>query len=217
MSGWDNLYKDDFWIEWSNRPPLQITLNWISALRERRARRIYDMGCGLGRHTILLAKQGFSVVASETSPLARTSTKQKLKAARLRAKVISADMTSIPFPDEYFDGILSIGVMEHNTKAGIEKAISEIFRTLRPGGVILASFLPRGRWVPRDDPELDMVEDNTLRSYGPEATIHHMVDEAELRELFDSFIIQSIDKQIDEFEGVKGTELFISAQKPEAS
>ena len=166
---------------------------------------------------MLLAKQGFSVIASETSPLARVATEQKLKEARLRAKVVSADMTSIPFPDEDFDAILSIGVMEHNIKVNIEKAISEIFRTLQPCCLVLASFLPRSRWIPKDDPELDMIEDNTLRSYGPEGTLHHMVDEAELRELFHLFIIQSIDRQIDEFEGVKGTGLFISAEKPEAS
>ena len=214
MSGWDDLYKDDYWIEVSNRPALEITRNWISALRRCGANRIHDMGCGLGRHTVLLAKQGFSVVASDISPRALESTEQKLRAAKLGAQVVQADMRSIPFPDGYFDAVLAIAVIEHNTRMGIEQTIWEIFRTLRPGGLVLASFLPRSRWVPKDSTEVDMVEDNTLRSYGPENTIHHMVDEAELRELFGLFAIKSIDRQAEEFHGCKSTELFISAEKP---
>jgi len=215
MSGWDDLYKNDHWIKVSNRPALEITVNWISALHECGVKRVYDMGCGLGRHTILLAKQGFSVVASDVSSRALESTEQKLKAAKLQGRVVRADMSSIPFPDEHFDAILAIAVMEHNTRAEIEKTISKIFRSLRPGGLVLASFLPRTRWIRRDDAELDMVEDNTLRSYGPENTIHHMVDEAELRELFRMFLVQSIDRQEEEFDGCKSAELFILVQKPE--
>ena len=118
----------------SERSALEITVNWIAGLGRCGAKRVYDMGCGLGRHTILLARQGFSVVASDVSSRALEATAQKLKAAKLDGQVVRADMKSIPFSDEYFDAILAIGVMEHDTRAGIEKTISEIFRSLRPGG-----------------------------------------------------------------------------------
>ena len=78
---------------------------------------------------------------------------------------------------------------------------------------MLASFLPRTRWISKDGSSHDMVEDNTLRSYGPEQAIHHMVDEAELKELFRAFTVLSIGLETDEFEGVRSQEFFIRAAR----
>ena len=124
MGSWEDLYADEFWRRWAQRPPLPVTLNWMSELEKRGASRVYDMGCGLGRHTLALAELGINVVASDSSPLARQATRDMLGAAGLRCEVIDADMTTIPFPDDYFDGVLSLGVMEHNTRTGIEKAVA---------------------------------------------------------------------------------------------
>jgi len=211
---WDELLADGFWWVWADRPPLQITLDWIESLVESGCTRAYDMGCGVGRHTLLLAQRGLEVVASDTSARALIATEQKLRRAALCAQVLEADMTLIPFPDEHFDAVLAVSVLEHNVREGVEKAIAEIFRALRPGGRALAAFCPRNRWIPKDDPQLEMIEDNTLRSYGPEEMLHHLVDEEELRELFDQFKILSLDLQKEEWVGGSSAELFISAQKP---
>lgn len=212
---WDDIYTNEFWIRWSNRPPLEITLDWIKSIPKLGGhKRVFDMGCGLGRHTLILAESGFSVTASDISPHARQITYHKIKSKNFNVAVINADIYPIPFPDEYFDAILSIGVLEHSTRIGIEQAIDEIFRTLSPKGKILASFYPRNRWISKDKYNPDIIEDNTLKFLGPEKTIHHLVDEKELKELFTKFTIHSIDLQKEQFEGVKSEELFISAQKP---
>jgi len=211
---WDNLLADGLWSRWVDRPPLQITLDWIESLAKSKAKRVYDMGCGVGRHTLLLAQRGFEVAASDNSAQALLATKQKLQHAGLVAQIVDADMTLIPFPSEHFDAVLAISVLEHNVRSGVEKAIAEIFRTLRPEGKILAAFCPRDRWISKDDPKVEMIEDNTLKSYGPEEILHHLVDEKELRELFAQFIILSIDPQREEWDGGSSAELFISAQKP---
>jgi SAM-dependent methyltransferase len=217
MAGWDDLYAGDVWREWGRRPPLQITLDWIDALDRRGPCRVLDMGCGVGRHTVLLAERGFAVVASDPSRRAREATCAQLKKRGLQATVIDADMTSIPYPDEHFAGVLSVGVLEHNTKEGIQEALAEIRRVLVPGGKVLASFLPRTRWLPRDDPEHDMVEDNTVRRWGPEQGIHHMVDEEEIRELFAAFSIRWVKRQTETFQAqgadLSSTGLFVSAEK----
>lgn len=210
---WDDLYTNEAWVAWSERPPLQLTLDWIARLREQGAKRVYDMGCGLGRHTVLLAREGFEVAASDVSPRAREETRRKLEVEGLRADVIDADMTLIPFPDGYFDAVLSVGVMEHNTRAGIEKAISEVRRTLRSGGEVLASFVPRHGFIRHDDPDTDTLEDNTLRSYGPEEEVHHFVDEPELRDLFTGFEILSTGRQREEGKGIVSVELYLEARK----
>ena len=210
---WDDLYADEYWRKHAGRAPLQLTLDWIASLQSSGLRRVYDMGCGLGRHTVVLAGRGFDVVAADTSARARAATKGKLAKAGFAAEVIDADMTSIPFPDGQFDAVLAVSVLEHNTRAGVEKAISEIFRVLGARGRMLATFCPRNRWIPKDDPKLDMIEDNTLKCYGPEECVHHLVDEGELRNLFAAFAIESIGRQEETWDGGCSAELFISAQK----
>ena len=214
MSGWDDLYADPFWREWALRPPHEITLNWIRELHEAGASRVYDLGCGLGRHTVSLAAEGFAVVASDISPRALEATHAGLRAKGLRAKLLYADMVQIPLVDRSSDAVVSIGVLEHTTRAGMEQALAEITRVLRPGGRLLASFVPRSRWLPKDEPRMDMVEDNTLRCYGPEEAIHHLVDEAELRELLAGFTICAIDRVAEQYENCSSAELFLSATKP---
>jgi SAM-dependent methyltransferase len=59
---------------------------------------------------------------------------------------------TIPFPDDYFDAITFIGVLEHIHRQDL--ILSELFRVLRPSGVILISvpgqyffsFLDFGNW-----------------------------------------------------------------------
>ncbi len=215
MIGWDNLYADAAWLPWAQRPPLGATLEWIRRLRLSGATRVYDMGCGLGRHSVCMAEEGFSVVATDISPRAVAATRRALSAKGLEADVACADMTSIPFPDEHFDGVLSIGVLEHGTRSTMEQAVAEVLRVLRPGGLLLASFTPRSRWIAQTECPQDLLEDNTLRCYGPEQTAHHLVDEAEIRELLIGFHIDSIDEQAETYGGCSSLELFVSAQRPE--
>ncbi|MBN1867964.1 hypothetical protein JW916_11805 [Candidatus Sumerlaeota bacterium] len=82
-------------------------------------------------------------------------------------------------------------------------------------GEVLASFVPRTRWIPKDDPDRDMIEDNTFRSYGPEESVHHMVDEEELRDLFAAFAVRSIALEEERFEICNSLEFFLRASRPE--
>jgi len=214
MSGWDALFGESFWVEWAQRPPLDLTLDWIEEVRAAGAVHVFDLGCGVGRHAVCLAERDMSVVASDISPRAVEATRQSLASRGLRGFVVRAGMEPLPFRNTSFDAALSIGVLEHNTRKGIERAIAEIARCLRPGGRALASFVPRNRWIPKDEPGSDLIEDNTLRSYGPEESIHHLVDEAELRELFRGFTIHSIEGVTETFERGCCGELLVSAEKP---
>jgi SAM-dependent methyltransferase len=216
MTGWDILYADPngLWYRFMDCMPLpNIALDWISQLKRTHARDVYDLGCGLGRYTSYLAEQGFCVTASDISPRGVQATRQRLHVKGLRAYVLRADMLSIPFPDESFDAVVSMSVLEHTVRSGLQQAISEIHRVLRPGGRVLASFVPRTRWIPKDEPGMDMLEDNTLRCYGPEQLPHHLVDEAELRDLFGVFTVASITRQSEQFEDIRGASLYIVAAK----
>ncbi len=48
--------------------------------------------------------------------------------------------TMTDLPDNSLDAVISVSALEHNTPQGLEKAVQEILRVLKPGGVLLATL-----------------------------------------------------------------------------
>lgn len=69
------------------------------------------------------------------------------------AAEIEADITDLPFPDESFDVVLCNHVLEHVPDD--RKAVSELFRVLRPGGrALMMHPIDYGREHTDEDPGL---------------------------------------------------------------
>jgi ubiquinone/menaquinone biosynthesis C-methylase UbiE len=90
--------------------------------------------CGVGTGLLLdqIARFARSAKGIDLSP-------GMLEKARLRGlEVREASVTSIPFIDESFDVTCSFKVLAHVPEIG--KALSEMARVTRPGGVVVAEF-----------------------------------------------------------------------------
>jgi len=103
-------------------------INWT-----KKPIRALDMGCGSGRWDVLVAPVVGELVAADASPLALEVARQNVHAPNVT--FIECTTESLPFPDEYFDLIFSLGVLHHlpNTQA----AIHSLARKLARGGVLL--------------------------------------------------------------------------------
>jgi SAM-dependent methyltransferase len=66
----------------------------------------------------------------------------------------TADGTALPYKDGSFDAAYSVSVIEHIPDSGDSKAMSELARVLRPGGLLVLSFPYRKQleetWVEHD-------------------------------------------------------------------
>ncbi len=58
------------------------------------------------------------------------------------------DVRVLPFPDNYFDRVFCISVLEH-VPEGREQGLRECIRVMKPGGLLLLSMdcIVRGDWV----------------------------------------------------------------------
>ena len=102
--------------------------------------RVLDVGCGPGVMTPFVLKQGADYCGLDLSEqmieqAARRFGGESANGGSVRFAV--GDVESIAYPDAHFDAAMALGVLEY--LADPASAASELVRTTRPGGTILAS------------------------------------------------------------------------------
>lgn len=93
-------------------------------------RRYLDAGCGLGGWIIFLNEQGYQIEG--TDKIARSV--RSLTEYNPALKVKIASLNALPYPDEYFGGVLSIGALEF-MEDKVAAALREVHRVLEPNGL----------------------------------------------------------------------------------
>lgn len=98
--------------------------------------KVLHAGCGDGSDTLTIAEhigQG-SVTGVDTNATLIRSARKKVSTQRQDAVTFEATtLTKLRFEDAQFDAVLASGPLERLPEP--QKAISEIFRVLRPGGI----------------------------------------------------------------------------------
>lgn len=190
--GWQwNTDFEDRETVWKN-PALEsygIMNRWGS----RGMKDFLDLGCGLGRHSMLFGRCGFSVSCFDISREGIECTRQWAESEGLRFDCRVGDMLSLPYEDASFDCILCWNVVSHSDTEGVRKAVAEIRRVLRPGGECYLTFGSKSTWGWQQD--WPMIDANTkLRmEEGPEYKVPHFyADKAILDELFADFEVIGI-------------------------
>jgi SAM-dependent methyltransferase len=113
--------------------------------------RVLDVGCGAGRHAFEAYRRGARVIAAdldskELEPVGGMFAAMRAEGEAVppaAAAVLTADATSLPFPDDSFDRIIAAEILEHVARDGL--AMTELARVLRPGG-LAAITVPA--WLP---------------------------------------------------------------------
>jgi len=142
---WDDKWRDGRTIgKWLAADPTVEKL--ARALRTGGRQRALDLGCGAGRHVVLLARHGYETYASDFSPAAVEHCRQWLRREGLAATVMEADMADIRFPDGFFDLIVAFNVVYHTTRAGMERMAALLRRKLRPGGCLFVTLKSPATW-----------------------------------------------------------------------
>jgi SAM-dependent methyltransferase len=182
---WEKQYKKGYFLG----EPIQEELPAIiQRFKSHGVSSILDLGCGSGRHTVYLAKQGFDVFAVDIAPTGLDVTMQKLAAQDLKGHMTLADILHLPYQDRFFDAIISIRVIHHNRVAIIRNTVAEIWRVLRPQGLVWITVpVPKGH-SSRGGQEIEpgtWIPDDGIEKGLP----HHLFTEPELHELFQHFTI----------------------------
>ncbi len=97
---------------------------------------VLDVGCGSGRHVLMMLNEGFSVIgidSSETSiDIARKIT-CSYPPERVQFLVKNI-IQGLPFRDNSIDAVVCWGVLHYLTRNQVRMVLDEIKRILKPGG-----------------------------------------------------------------------------------
>ncbi|MFN0115128.1 MAG: class I SAM-dependent methyltransferase [Paracoccaceae bacterium] len=107
--------------------------------------RVLDLGAGLGRHALALARMGFAVEALDASPAALDAIGGAARIGGQAVGLHAGMMTALPFPDLSFDHVISWNVIYHGDEEVVRATIAEVARVLKPGGTFLFTMLSARR------------------------------------------------------------------------
>jgi SAM-dependent methyltransferase len=127
--------------------------------------KVVDVGAGSGRASIglLLARPRATVTGvdiytgyygiDDNTP-ERFMANARIAGVATRAEAIVGDARELPLPTGAYDGVISSFAIDHITRNGIPKALSEARRVLKPGGEFLLMIVNVDAWVLLTSPPL---------------------------------------------------------------
>jgi SAM-dependent methyltransferase len=141
-----------------NGQPSLPTQNFLSSGKGR----VLDIGAGTGRSSIMVlaSRPQSSLVAldlfghsfeqhfgPEEQPERKLVANLKAAGVEQRATIVTADMRKLPFEPASFDAIVSAYAIDHLGRQGIDQALFEAARVVKPGGDFLLMLIANDRWV----------------------------------------------------------------------
>ena len=162
---------------------------WLS----RNFRNILDLGCGLGRHSIYMARHLFDVTAVDLSEHAVDHVRTWAEKEHLSVRASVCDMMELPFESESFDCIIAYNVIYHTDRAGFLHALSEIRRVLYPGGELYLTLISKNTYSYQHAEQYPQIDENTLlrTEHGTEENVPHFyIGPGDMNDLFEGWIYE---------------------------
>jgi ubiquinone/menaquinone biosynthesis C-methylase UbiE len=185
MNGsWEKIYTKHGRVQLD---VLDTVIQAADIFRKNGLKNILDLGCGTGRHTLLLADRGFTVHACDISETGLKMTQELIEKSGLSNVSYSIqDMYNLSIDSDTLDGILCIWAQGHGVREEIAKGIQEAYRVLLEGGIFFTDF------VTKDDITYgigDEIAPDTYVGGRPEeeGIPHYYTYVEELKELFEMF------------------------------
>ena len=134
---------------------------FLAQCRERDVRSVIEIGCGAGRDGALLANAGLEYVGVDAS-------RESVRVCRELGLVASqASATALPFEADRFDAAWSMSTLMHLPGDDLARALTELRRVVRPGGVVeigVWGHTSNREWVKPDGRFFKHRSDDELRS-----------------------------------------------------
>jgi SAM-dependent methyltransferase len=116
----------------------------IHGYTSSRGLKVLDVGCGNGYVLSRYARQGAEVTGVDLTGTAVDLSRKRFALENLPGTFLETDGETLPFPDNSFDIVCSMGVLHHT--ANPAPMVHEMHRVLKPGGRCIVMLYHRYSW-----------------------------------------------------------------------
>jgi len=204
----DSNTKDELWSgvyshEGGMWYPSEGVIRFISRFAKRRVgvnqfqekrsvNKVLDVGCGNGNNLQFLAEMNYDCYGIDISTKAVESAKENLNEKQMKVNISLGDSTNLQFEDNFFDIIISHGVLDHMLFSDAKKSIAEMKRVVKAGGFIFLTLISDQDCQFKNGEEVEKNSFNILEGY-EKGLIQHYYDIEELNELFREFKVLDLE------------------------
>lgn len=186
----------------------------VNRWQKQKLLKLLDLGCGIGRHSILFAQNDFTVSAFDLSGEGIKKLDGIIDKEGLNITTAVGDMLSLPYSNEYFDSVVAFHAIYHTDDLGIEKVIEEIDRVLKKEGEIFITFNSKGSTAFRDSDNQHLTESTIVKTRGHEAGIPHFyANKEQVEKLLKNFEILEFSYKEEYWPDYTGAHYFVLAKK----
>lgn len=210
--GW-NWNWDISITPWWEEPAGEVC-SILTSWKKQGFKKFLDLGCGIGRHSILFAQNDFDVFSLD---LGKEGIEKLIKYAKENKLIIHTevkDMISLPYKDSFFDCLLAYHAIYHQDDAGIIKVISEIKRVLKKGGEAYITFNSQNSSAYRSDGAKRLTENTIIKTKGHETDIPHFyASKEDVKRLLKGFEIKEFSYKEEYYPDYTGAHYFVLVKK----
>lgn len=113
-------------------------ITWRLA-KPRPGEKVLDIGTGTANYLLELARMGLDCTGLDVASRMILRAREKSKRDGVKLKLLLADCEALPFPEDYFDLVLSVTAFEFFTDP--RRCVAEMVRVCRPRGRIVLGVL----------------------------------------------------------------------------
>jgi 2-polyprenyl-6-hydroxyphenyl methylase/3-demethylubiquinone-9 3-methyltransferase len=137
----DRWWSDDIsWVR-TLKNLVPGRLKWFDRQIDWQGKTVLDLGCAGGFMAEAMALRGAHVTGIDPASDAIDAARAHARTTGLRIGYDVGVGEALPYDDSSFDAVICVDVLEH--VADLNKVLSEVARTLRPGGVFLFDTINR--------------------------------------------------------------------------
>ncbi|QZY54310.1 class I SAM-dependent methyltransferase [Crassaminicella profunda] len=189
---WDNSYKNkDNFVFYPHEEVIRFVSKYVRKKTGTEEYKIIhnknialDLGCGIGRHVIYLDEMGLDAYGIDLSKEAIEYAKNWCKhmdREHLSKKLTIGSITEMPYDDNFFDFIVSHGVLDSMHFDIAKVAMKEVYRTLKQDGLFYFDLISGNDYEhPREYAGEEIVtsdmEKDTVQSYFNWTKINQLID-----------------------------------------
>lgn len=135
---WEEIFSRRGWGKYPGEDLVRFVARNFYHVQERGEVKILEVGSGTGANLWFLAREGFPVFGIDGSAtgveLTRARLDQEVPGWSGRLEV--GDILSLPFQRDEFHGAIDNQAISANSFKNAKRIYSELFRVLRPGGIL---------------------------------------------------------------------------------